>query len=149
MESEPLPSYLRRGTFTSMTTGESPVKTSRGRLAVLAFLLMTSGGAVAQESVDARVQRLEETVRALQAQVASLEAQLLQKSAPVSAVPKGKEAWRKLKHGMSEADVEELLGSPKKVEATGTYIKWSYKNPDAYVLFATQPRELRAWSEPD
>src|SRR5207342_3231172 len=89
------------------------MKTARWPWAALAFLLVTSGHAVAQESIDAKVQRLEATIKALEARVASLETQLNGKTAPVSvapapvnaapspvSAPTGKENWRKLHKGM-------------------------------------------------
>ena len=74
-------------------------------LVAAAVLALGMGVANAKTDDDARIAKLEETVRLLQERVASLESQLREQSAPVS-VPAGKESWRKLHNGMKQAEVE-------------------------------------------
>lgn len=109
-----------------MSVGENRVKTGRLIWVVLVFFLLAPGELFAQSSVDSRVQKLEETIQVLERRVASLEDQLRQQnaSAPVAA---GKVNWRKLHQGMSEHDVEQLLGSPWKVDAFGHFTVWRYE----------------------
>src|SRR6478752_6327399 len=90
-----------------------------------AMALHGSGAVFAQSSVDARVQKLEETIQILERRVASLESQLREQHAPATAAP-DKSNWRKLKQGMSQGEVEQLLGSPSKVNERGMSTAWFY-----------------------
>ncbi len=85
----------------------------------------------------------------MELRVAALEAQLRERNAPAS-VPAGKENWRKLKHGMSESEVEKLLGSPTKVDANPSFFEWRYGNSrtSAHVQFDTESRKVTGWNEP-
>jgi hypothetical protein len=121
---------------------------SRILLMAAAVFALGIGVANADADSDARIAKLEETVRNLEARLASVEAQLHGTSAPVKA-PKGKEGWRKLRLGMSEGDVEQLLGSPKKVDANQVYFTWWYDYPTVNVQFRTDSREVYAWHEPE
>src|SRR5262245_48408232 len=114
-------------------------------LAALVFFLATSGQVPAQSNIDSRVQKLEETIQALERRVASLEAQLRERSAPAGAPP-GKEGWRKLQSGMTESEVERLLGSPSKVDANPVVVHWQYER--GYVEFDARSHTVRGWSEP-
>jgi hypothetical protein len=111
-------------------------------------LLVASGAVFAQSNDDPRVQRLEETVRALESRVAALEAQLRERSAPANVAP-DKVNWRKLRNGMSEDDVAQLLGSPSKVDANPVYFIWYYGYPiGGHVDFHTESRKVEGWREP-
>ena len=121
-----------------------------GRLLWIApvFLLLASGGVSAQSSVDARVQKLEDTIRVLESRVASLEDQLREKHAPAP-VASDKVNWRKLRKGMSEGDVEQLLGSPSKVDVYGSYSIWYYDYPSGgHVKFDANRHTVDGWAEP-
>lgn len=127
------------------------MKISHCLLASLLCIFAVSGESFAQSSVDSRVQRLEEIIQNLERRVASLEAQLRERSSPIS-VPSGKESWRKLKSGMSEGDVEQLLGSPSKINAFGSFSVWYYENPSGErglgrVQFDSKGK-VDGWSEP-
>jgi hypothetical protein len=112
----------------------------------LTFLLLAPMQAFAQESsIESKVRALEDTVQLLERRMASLEAELREQSAPAS-IPSGKENWRKLEKGMSEADVERLLGSPSKIDAYGPMTIWHYGGGS--VRFDGDSRTVNAWFEP-
>ncbi|EPA95239.1 hypothetical protein [Pseudomonas sp. G5(2012)] len=117
-------------------------------LFVLSFFFLAScGQVVAQSTAESRVDKLEETVRSLERRVATLEDQLHQRNAAAS-IPPDKVNWRRLKKGLSEADVERLLGSPTKVEG-GLITTWHYGEGDgrgASVEF--YDGAVSGWSEP-
>lgn len=122
--------------------------TCRCRWVALAFLLVAPVQVFAQESVESRVRGLEETVQLLERRVASLEAELRERSAPARVTP-GKENWRKLRNGMSEGEVELLLGSPSKVNANQNFFTWYYGYPSGGDdRFDTRSRKVNGWSEP-
>ena len=114
----------------------------------LLLFLAAHGGALAQSSVDSRVQKLEETIRTLELRVASLEEQLRERQTS-STVASDKVNWRKLKKGMSESDVEKLLGSPSRVHAFGSFTVWHYETPlGGQVQFDGDRRTVTGWREP-
>lgn len=94
-------------------------------LVSLFIALANSGQAFAQSSAESRVDKLEDTVRALERRVLTLEDQLRQRNAPL-AIPSDKANWRKLQPGQSEAEVEKLLGSPSRIDAFGPFTIWHY-----------------------
>ena len=114
----------------------------------LAIFLLAPVQVDAQESVETKVRALEETVQLLERRVAFLEAEIREQSAPAS-VPAGKGNWRKLRNGMSEGEVESLLGSPSKVNANQAFFIWYYDYPSGGdVRFDGRSRKVEAWSEP-
>ena len=128
--------------------GGDYVKAIRFLWAPLLLLLAATGGASAQSTVESRVQKLEETVRVLERRVADLEAQLRERSA-LAPVASDKVKWRKLQKGMSEGDVEKLLGSPSKVDAYGSFTIWHYGDPfGGKVQFDGRSRAVTGWHEP-
>lgn len=105
-------------------------------------------GLMAQTSADSRIQKLEEAVRVLERKVADLEAELRERKS-VPSVPADKVAWRKLQKGMSEGDVEKLLGSPTKVDVFGSFTIWHYGYPSGGdVQFDGRSRTVNSWHEP-
>ncbi len=117
-------------------------------LAPLLLVLATIGEASAQSSVDPRVEKLEEAVRILERRVATLEEQLRQRSA-APPIASDRVNWRKLQMGMSEGDVEKLLGSPAKVDAFGPFTIWHYGSPPrGEVRFDGKSRTVTGWHEP-
>lgn len=122
------------------------VKTSRSLWVPLLILLAAPGGVVAQSNVESPVHKLEETIRALESRVGSLEDQLRERSA-LAPVPSDKVNWRKLQMGMSEGNVEKLLGSPSKVDA-GSFTIWYYGQPGGDVTFDGKSRTVMRWHEP-
>lgn len=119
------------------------------RPAVLLLILLVPGRAYGQATVDSRVQRLEETVQLLERRIASLEAQLRGHNAPTQSAP-DKVTWRHLKRGMSESEVEQILGSPTKVAESSLAITWQYRYPSAlgHIQFDADSRRVESWSEP-
>jgi hypothetical protein len=114
----------------------------------MVILLVAPVQAFSQESLESKVRDLEVTVQLLESRVTSLEAEPREQSAPAS-VPPGKESWRKLRHGMSEAAVEALLGSPSKIVANEDYFIWWYRETAiGRVEFDTRSRKVKEWSEP-
>jgi hypothetical protein len=128
--------------------GGNCVKTIRYRLAPLLLLLASTGVVCAQSNVEPRVQKLEEAVRVLERRVADLEAQLRDRStsAPVASAS-DKVNWRKLQKGLSEGDVERLLGSPLKVDAYGSFTVWHFVS-GGEVQFDGRSRTVTGWHEP-
>ncbi|MGE8155199.1 hypothetical protein ACQKP5_28670 [Pseudomonas vancouverensis] len=121
---------------------------ANGYLFALSILLLASNGqALAQSSTDSRVDKLEETVRTLERRVSTLEDQLHQGVAAPS-IPQSKANWRRLQQGLSETDVERLLGSPTRVDAYGTFTIWNYGEDGAKVQFDAKTRTVTGWHEP-
>jgi SmpA / OmlA family len=124
------------------------MKPFRNLLLPLFMILANSEHAFAQLSAESRVNRLEETVRALERRVLTLEDQLRQRNAPL-AIPSDKANWRKLQPGQSEAEVEKLLGSPSRIDAFGPFTIWHYGNTSrARVEFDGRSRTVTGWNEP-
>ena len=115
----------------------------------LTATITASGEVRAQTPIEARVQQLEDTIRLLEARVASLEAQMLDRGATRSVKP-DKANWRKLRRGMTEAEVEQLLGSPSRVEASPASTRWYYGDSplSGIVSFNARSGELQMWDEP-
>jgi hypothetical protein len=89
------------------------------------FLCAASSGfaQAANPGTDPRIERLEQSIRDLERRVASLEAQLGERPSASQVAP-AKVNWRKLKSGMTENDVEQLLGSAEKVGANPVFVRW-------------------------
>lgn len=124
------------------------MKTFRPFLVAPVLLLLASSQLFAQSSDDTRVQKLEEAVRVLERRVESLENQLRERNAPAPVAPE-KANWRKIERGMSQDEVQQLLGSPSKVEANSIYITWYYSYPPGgRVQFDARSRDVEGWNEP-
>ncbi|MFV3372283.1 hypothetical protein ACNFH5_29275 [Pseudomonas sp. NY15435] len=116
--------------------------------ALSVLLLIPNGQAFAQSNAESRVGKLEETVRILERRVATLEDQLHQRNA-AAATQSDKAKWRRLQQGLSEADVERLLGSPTRVDANSVFTVWYYDDPDGgEVHFNSESRKVDGWEEP-
>lgn len=121
---------------------------NRYPFALSVLLFASNGQAIAQSSTESRVDKLEETVRVLERRVTTLEDQLRQRNAAPS-IPSDKANWRRLKKGLSEADVERLLGSPTKVEANPVYTTWEYGDEGGgKVEFDAKSSTVEGWQEP-
>ena len=101
----------------------------------------------AQPNLEAKVEKLEHTIRALERRIEALEEQLRQRSSRTP-VASDKMNWRKLQRGMSEGEVEKLLGSPARVDAMGAFTFWHYGDHGGRVTFEGGSRTVYAWSEP-
>jgi hypothetical protein len=91
--------------------------------------------------------KLEETIRDLERRVAALEDPLRERNAPVRVAP-DKMNWRKLEKGMSEGQVEQLLGSPSKVDVYGSFSVWYFGYPSGGQVKFDPARKVAGWSEP-
>ncbi len=112
------------------------------------MLCLAHGRAVAQSGVEPRIEKLEEAVRVLERRVATLEEQLRQRSS-TSGVPPDKANWRRLERGLSQPEVEKLLGSPTKVDAFGSFTVWHYGYPSGgRVQFDGRSQTVSGWQEP-
>ena len=121
-----------------------------GRLVVRiapVLLLLASTQLFAQSTVDERVERLEETVRVLERRVATLEDQLHERNAPAADAPSPSK-WHEMERGMSEGDVEKLLGSPARVDASSEFQTVWYYPGAAWVKFHAGSRKVVAWRQP-
>lgn len=115
---------------------------------VAVFLMVGFGDALAETSSESRLQRLEDAVRVLEQRVAALEEQLRAAATPTAVAP-GKANWRKLRNGMSEGEVEQLLGSPSRVDNMGPIVFWYYGYPvGGAVQFDGRNRTVKGWQEP-
>ena len=120
----------------------------RHLFAFFVVVFASHGQAFAQASAESRVDKLEETVRILERRVTTLEDQLRQRNAAPS-IPPDKANWRRIKRGLSEADVETLLGNPTKVETIGPFTIWHYGEKDGgEVQFDGERRTVSGWTEP-
>lgn len=122
------------------------------RILLVPFLLLaiTSGPAGAQVAVEARVQKLEDSIRVLERRVTELEARQPGQPLPAATqVMPGNAKWRKLQRGMSESEVESILGSPSRVDAYGSFTSWQYGDGlGGDVTFDGGSRTVRSWHEP-
>ncbi len=115
-------------------------------LASLICFGIASSQVFAQSGADPRIERLEQSIRDLERRVASLEAQLGERPSASQVAP-AKVNWRKLKSGMTESDVEQLLGSPEKVDANPVFVIWRYP-AFGQVQFDGRSHTVKGWSEP-
>jgi hypothetical protein len=113
---------------------------------LIALGLLAAGPVFAQSAADARIERLEQSIGTLERRVASLEAQLGERPSASQVAP-GKANWRKLKSGMTESDVEQLLGSPENVDANPVFVIWHYPS-FGQVDFDGRSHTVKGWSEP-
>ena len=117
-------------------------------LAAASLLALGSSHVLAQPSAEARIEKLEETVRTLERRVEVLEEQLRQRQRPSSSTA-DKSNWRQLRRGMSDSEVEKLLGSPTRVDAYGSFTVWYYgSGPGGRVQFESRSGTVESWSEP-
>jgi hypothetical protein len=125
-------------------------------LASLIYFGIACGPVFAQSPTDSRIQRLEESIKALEQRVASLEAQLHERTIASQERPSASQGsptkanWRKLKSGMAQSEVEQLLGSPEKIEANEVVVVWWYPRwpTGGLVKFAGGSHAVSGWSEP-
>ena len=124
------------------------MKPNKYILTSLLLLLVGTGEVSAQSTSDTRVEKLEETVRLLERRVVALEDKLNQRNA-APPVPSDKMNWRKIERGISQGDVEKLLGSPSRVEASVAFTTWYYGvRGRAQVTFSSRNGTVVEWIEP-
>jgi outer membrane murein-binding lipoprotein Lpp len=129
----------------------------RNIVAILLCTLVLSSphSVLADAASDARMAELERTVRNLEQRIAALEKQVGQagQSSPSVSIRAADSAdlrnWRQIREGMSEQDVERLLGSPGKVVVSEYSFIWYYNYPSGgSVNFKGKTRKVGGWSEP-
>ena len=105
-------------------------------ITVCIIILIAPCLALSEPASETRIADLERTVLNLLQRVAALEARLpiADERARTTSIKPGNsldiQNWRQLRTGMSEHDVERLLGSPKKIIVYGEYsFKWFYNYP--------------------
>ncbi len=99
-----------------------------------------TGGA---PTLEARVKALETTVASLNLRVRALESSGPSAVAPTGgiAAPRG---WEKLRIGMMEAEVRNILGEPHSVRVLGYKTYWYY-DAGAHVIFNTETKGVVDW----
>lgn len=124
------------------------MKVNRCLWASLLLLLAAPEAVLAQSNVESKVQKLEETIQVLERRVTDLEAQLSKRKVLIP-VASDKATWRQLQKGMSEGDVENLLGSPSKIDVFGPFTVWHYDyQSGGRVQFDGDSRKVTSWFEP-
>lgn len=123
------------------------------KLSACLFLCLLSTQSFAQSDPNSRLSELERVVQKRQRRVTALEAQI-QSSNPASVVIKPGNSkdtanWRQLRKGMTEQDVERLLGSAGKVNVNEYFFTWYYDYPNGgSVQFNAKSGKLEGWNEP-
>lgn len=131
------------------------MRNSLFQIFVCVIVLSTPCLAIADPLSEARLTELEQTVRSLQQRIAVIEARLNQtgNSSPVASfktgTPNDINNWRQLRKGMSEQEVERLLGSPGKISVNVISTTWYYNYPTGgRIDFDATSRKVDAWTEP-
>ncbi|MFT7008596.1 MAG: outer membrane protein assembly factor BamE (lipoprotein component of BamABCDE complex) [Colwellia sp.] len=103
-------------------------------------------------SVNANeVDELKRLVISLNSHVLNLEKRVKKLENPVKLqnnnIYNSKVVWRKLKKGMSHSQVRNLLGEPKNIDNSSSFVKWYYTNSlyHSYVEFYSD--KARSWKE--
>ena len=98
---------------------------------------------------------LKQRVLDLENRVAALE-DLFSQQSPMHARPPGDSVkddrmlWRKLRVGMNDDDVRQLLGEPLRIERMGGgFYTWQYSRETWHSTISFDRTGVRSWSEPD
>ncbi len=124
------------------------------RHVLFASLLAAPVVVFSEPAIEARLSELEQTVQQLQQRISTLETKPGQSSPEASVVLRPGNSneirnWRQLRKGMSEQDVERLLGSAGKVDVSEYTIWWYYNYPGGgSVMFDAQSRKVKVWQKP-
>lgn len=122
------------------------MKSNCSLLFLLLLVLAVPATVLAQPADESGTRQLEARIKELEQRVAALEGQQRERKASAP-VPPDKINWRQLKKGMSESDVEKLLGSPTRVDAFGAFTMWKY-GIRGEVHFDGESRTVTGWHEP-
>ena len=103
-------------------------------LCAMLFQLVPGTTQAGEEDLAARVRALEKQVAELEAELQRLERQLAARPGATTPAARGEgwrelRNWRSLRKGMSRFDVMQLLGEPGKVSDYYSFERWEY--PDA------------------
>jgi len=133
-------------------------------LTLLLSIFVPAAGLAAETALAVRVSQLEAAVAALQAENRELQKRVdklelrAQASAPgqpalaPNAGWKDKANWRGLRRGMTEREVEALLGPPTKVDIGPSLGYWFYSPTQGVqgpnVMFSADKMTVYGWTEP-
>jgi hypothetical protein len=124
----------------------------RNPAVVMVVLLSLLPSIVLADSSQAeRIADLEREVKALRARVEALERTSNTAATPAaSSIKPGNSKdirnWRQLRQGMTEAEVERLLGAPGRVMESRALLMWEVGMGSVH--FDPKTRRVEAWSEP-
>ncbi len=134
-----------------------------GATAVLVCLFAVSAAAAeSQPYLEERVQTLEKQVRELSERLNQMEQRPASAPKPAYAVPldeanapaktivpgwQSGEGWKKLRRGMNQIQVTQLLGNPAKRSGDRYAERWHYPDDSAWVEF-DQVGEVGSWKAP-
>jgi len=131
-------------------------------LSLLILLLCSQAWAADSSTLEDRVQALEKQVRELNQRIEQLEDRPLaarppayavpleKANTPAAATPPGWQSsanWKKLRRGMSQIQVTQLLGEPSKRGGDRYAERWLYPDDSAWVEF-DQVGEVSGWRMP-
>jgi hypothetical protein len=120
------------------------------------------GAAESQPFLEQRVQTLEQQVRELSERLKQMEQRPATAPKPAYAVPldeanapaktlvpgwQSGEGWKKLRRGMNQIQVTQLLGNPAKRSGDRYAERWQYPDESAWVDF-DQVGEVSGWKTP-
>lgn len=123
------------------------MRAARHFIAPLLLFLFGSSEVSAQPTVEARLEKIEQTIRVLERRIEAQEEQQRQRNA-LPTVAADKVNWRKLQQGMPMSEVENLLGSPERIDASSVFTHWHYGGGRGRVTFDGKSRIVSAWNEP-
>lgn len=143
----------------------SPFMSLRWHPLFAVLLLAVGGPALAAQNppyLEERVQNLETQVRELTERLKQMEKRPAQAERPAYAVPleeanaparpatpgwQSGEGWKKLRRGMNQIQVTQLLGNPAKRSGDRHAERWHYPDDSAWVEF-DQVGEVSGWKAP-
>lgn len=123
---------------------------------------LAASAAPEQAPVEQRVQQLEQQVRELTERLDQLERSPAREERPAYAVPleeanapekaaepgwKSAQAWEKIRRGMNQIQVTQILGNPSKRSGDSHAERWHYEGNKAWVEF-DRVGEVRIWQAP-
>ncbi|TNJ38353.1 outer membrane protein assembly factor BamE [Chlorobaculum thiosulfatiphilum] len=109
------------------------MKSNLLKITLSIIILIAPKLALSETISEARIVELEHTVQNLQHRVASLEACFPKADDGEWNIPikpgnsQDLKNWRQLRRGMSENEVERLLGSPAKIMAFSSFSEWYFR----------------------
>ena len=119
-----------------------------------------------KDNPEERIKQLESKITQLMKRIEKLEKQLekLQKGGIPAQIGFDMTNWRKLKRGLTEAEVKSILGEPTSIRADGLSSNWTYEyptkvdpkksplslsRPPSGVVIFSRDGQLYQWSEPN
>jgi len=113
---------------------------------IIALSLILCAAALNTENATAQSQSLEDRVTALEKELQQLRSETANKN---RAMPAGKSGWRRLQTGMSQDQVENLLGPPSKISKQTFWTSLYYGYPfGGEVKLNANSGLVEGWTEP-